>query len=107
MAITLIHNIHTLYGADPQRRGFLKGREMSADFSMHRAWVTMEKDLITGFGAMDSVPVRADKVIDASGCLVMPAWCDSHTHIVFASSREGEYADRLIREIKAEQKAGE
>ena len=44
---------------------------------------------------MENAPDRADKVIDATGKMLFPTWCDSHTHLVFAGSREKEFEDRI------------
>ena len=52
-------------------------------------------DQIIDFGPMSSCPEGADQIIDATGKYVLPAWCDSHTHIVFAGSREKEFRMRL------------
>jgi imidazolonepropionase len=51
---------------------------------------------IIDFGSMDNLDIRkADKVVDLTGKLVLPTWCDSHTHIVYADSREDEFVDRI------------
>jgi imidazolonepropionase len=55
----------------------------------------LENEKIAGFGPMSECPDRADEVIDATGRLVLPSWCDSHTHIVFAATREEEFVDRI------------
>jgi imidazolonepropionase len=94
MAETLLRNIRTIYGLD-EGRGFLKGREMSRTIEMHHAWLLMRNDEIADYGPMETVPERAEKIIDAQNGLVLPAWCDSHTHLVFAAPREREYADRI------------
>lgn len=60
------------------------------------AWLLAENGIIHSFGPMDELPeMQADEHIDASGCLVLPAFCDSHTHLVFAAPREGEFEDRI------------
>lgn len=60
------------------------------------AWLIAEGEVIRGFGTMDALPeVHADEHIDATGRLVLPAWCDSHTHLVFAAPRDGEFVDRI------------
>ena len=56
----------------------------------------IEDDTIINFGSMDNLGVKkADKVVDLSGRLVLPTWCDSHTHLVYADSREEEFVDRI------------
>lgn len=63
------------------------------------AWLAIENDLIVDFGGMKDFPGISDwsnlEVIDAGGKMVFPCWCDSHTHLVFAGSREGEFVDRI------------
>ncbi len=63
------------------------------------AWLSIENDLITGFGEMKYFPGISDwtnlEVIDATGKMVFPCWCDSHTHLVYAGSRELEFVDRI------------
>ena len=64
--------------------------------SIEDAWLIVENELIHSFGKMSELPAAAaDEYIDASGRFVLPAWCDSHTHLVFAASREGEFVDRI------------
>jgi imidazolonepropionase len=94
----LIENIKTIVGANPKPQEKLSGKEMSTLPCIHNAWVSTENGLISGMGEMkDGLPAKAgfDKVIDASGKFVFPSWCDSHTHIVYAGSREGEFVDRI------------
>jgi imidazolonepropionase len=63
---------------------------------LDHAWLLSEFGIIQDFGKMEDIPeVHADHTINASGRLVLPAWCDSHTHLVFASSREQEFVDRI------------
>lgn len=60
------------------------------------AWLLAEDGVIVGFGPMETYPTEeADKVVDASGRVVFPAFCDSHSHIVYAGSREGEFRDKI------------
>ena len=62
---------------------------------LHNAFLLIENDRIAAFGPMAECPERADEVLDATGRLVLPSWCDSHTHIVFAATREEEFVDRI------------
>lgn len=78
--------------------GVLKvsGAEMKELPSIKNAWLFIENDSISDFGTMDKMPdLNADKTIDATGKIVLPTWCDSHTHIVYAGNRELEFADRI------------
>ena len=60
------------------------------------AWLLAEDGVIVGFGPMATLPeVEADEVVDADGRVVFPAFCDSHSHIVYAGSREGEFRDKI------------
>lgn len=67
--------------------------------TIKNAWLAIEDDLIVGFGKMDDWEGISDwtnlEVIDATGKMVFPTWCDSHTHLVFAASREEEFVDRI------------
>lgn len=74
----------------------LSGEEMKELPSIKNAWLYIEDDKIADFGEMSSLPeIKADKTIDAKGKIILPSWCDSHTHIVYAGNREQEFADRI------------
>ncbi len=91
----LISNIKTLYQTDDGRRGLVSGKAMAEIPFINNAWLLIENGTISGFGDMSTVPERADEMINASDRYVLPAWCDSHTHLVFASTREEEFLMRL------------
>ncbi len=91
----LVRNIHTLAGASNAPRRLLRGRAMAEMPLLHRAWLLTSDDKVVDFGTMDSCPDRADVVLDAHGRLVLPTWCDAHTHLVFAATREEEFVDRI------------
>ena len=75
---------------------FLKGDEMNILPSLKNAWLLLENDRILDYGTMDTLPeTSAEKTIDCTGKMVLPAWCDSHTHIVYAGNREQEFVDRI------------
>ena len=93
--IRLIRNIQTLFNAETQPRNVARGADMGVVPRLDDAYILVEEDKIVGFGEMKNCPERADIVIDAAGGCVLPAWCDSHTHIVYAGSREGEFVDRI------------
>lgn len=95
MSGLLIRNIQTLVQAETRRRPVVKGADMAEVPVVHDAFLLIENGLIAAFGSMADCPERADQVIDASGKTVFPCWCDSHTHIVFARSREEEFVDRI------------
>ncbi|MEO1626499.1 MAG: imidazolonepropionase [Bacteroidota bacterium] len=93
----LIRNIQSLVQVDEgdTSRPFLRGSAMQQLPSIEQAWLLVEGDRIVDFGTMDNCPERADQVVDATGRMVFPSWVDSHTHLVFAASREGEFVDRI------------
>lgn len=64
--------------------------------TLKNAWLLIENDRILNFGGMEAAPEGTfDQVIDCTGKIVLPSWCDSHTHIVFAGNREQEFVDRI------------
>ncbi len=63
--------------------------------AIDNAYLLIESGLIKAFGQSEDAPERADEMIEAEGKLVLPAWCDSHTHLVFAAYREGEFVDKI------------
>ena len=95
MSNLLIRNIRTLVQAEITRRPFVKGSDMATLPLLHDAYLLVENERIAAFGPMTECPERADVVLDATGRLVLPSWCDSHTHIVFAATREEEFVDRI------------
>ena len=95
MSNLLIRNIHTLIQAETQRRTLVRGADMAIVPTLHHAYLLIENDRIAAFGPMTECPERADEILDATGRLVLPSWCDSHTHIVFATTREEEFVDRI------------
>src|ERR1700684_3657091 len=96
----LIYNIKQLVNVRPVS-GLLRGRELAELPCIDDAWLLVESDRIAGYGPMTEMPARvasligAGQAVDATGRLVLPAWCDSHTHLVYAGSREGEFVDKI------------
>ena len=91
----LIKNIKTLVGILPQGVLRLCGSEMNTLNTLENAYLMVEDGLIKEFGKMKECPDYRGETIDASGKMVFPSFCDSHTHIVFAGSREGEFLDKI------------
>lgn len=95
----LIKNIRQLAQVREPDISTVKGTDMSDLPSIFNAWLAIENDTIVGYGSMDEWPGISDwsnlEVIDADGKTVLPTYCDSHTHIVFAGSRETEFVDRI------------
>jgi len=92
---TLIRNIEQLIQTEDEPRQVVKGEEMSQLPSIDNAFLVMHDDRIADFGPMDRSPEDGDIVVNANGKYVLPAWCDSHTHLVYAGSREQEFVDRI------------
>lgn len=75
------------------------GKDMGTLSCIENAWLAIEGDKIAAFGSMYEFPGISDwtglEVIDATDKLVFPGWCDSHTHLIYGGSREGEFVDRI------------
>ncbi len=95
MSSLLIRNIKTLVSAETHPRPMVRGAEMADLALLHDAFLLLENGRVAAFGPMSECPDRADEVLDATGRMVFPSWCDSHTHIVFAASREEEFVDKI------------
>jgi imidazolonepropionase len=92
----LLTNIKELLQVRPHPPAKLSGIEMKELPSLHNAWLLLEDDLIKDFGSMGALgDVRGDETIDCTGKMVLPTWCDSHTHLVYAGNREQEFVDRI------------
>jgi imidazolonepropionase len=95
----LIKNIKQLIQVRDNGDAVIAGEDMKMLPCINDAWLAIEGDKITDYGAMADFPGITDwsniEVIDATGKLVFPSWCDAHTHIVFAGSRELEFVDRI------------
>ena len=97
-----VKNIGTLAGLNPDGLLKRKGAEMSILLSISDAWLFATDGIITAYGSTCgdnatavSYEQQADTVVDAEGGTVLPSFCDSHTHIVFAGSREQEFVDKI------------
>lgn len=96
MATILVKNIKKLLGlANPSAP--LRGKELSRLPAIDNAYLLIEDAEIAGYGPMEELHagIKASTELDASGRFILPAWCDSHTHLVFAASREEEFVDKL------------
>jgi len=93
---TLFINIKELIQVRELSEDKVYGKDMGILPVINNAFMLIEDDTITNFGSMDNLDIRkADKVVDLTGRLVLPTWCDSHTHLVYADSREDEFVDRV------------
>lgn len=94
--ITLIKNIKELLQVRETSISKVSGAEMAILPTIKNAFLILNDNLIVDFGSMENLPeIRPDKIIDATGRIVLPSWCDSHTHIVYAGNREQEFVDRI------------
>lgn len=94
----LIENIGILAGIDSHGKQRLCGKEMQSLGILNDAWLLVENGRFAAWGTRAEMPVEgiaADEHVDAEGGAVLPSWCDSHTHIVFAGSREAEFVDKI------------
>ena len=97
---TIIYNIGTLAGILPEGVLKLEGAEMNHVECIENAYLVIEDGIITEFGkenedVMNPALTSETEVIDAKGGYVMPCFCDSHTHIVYAGCRDGEFRDKI------------
>lgn len=74
----------------------VSGKDMQTLPSIENAWLLIEDGIIYDFGAGQPRVERADQIINASDRWVLPCWCDSHTHLVYAGSREQEFVDKIM-----------
>lgn len=94
--ITLIKNIQELLQVRESSIAKVSGSEMAILPTIKNAFLILKDDRIEDYGSMENLPeIKADKIIDAAGKVVLPSWCDSHTHIVYAGNREQEFVDRI------------
>lgn len=91
--VTVVENIGLLWGVAPTPPTRLVGAEMRSLGELRNCWLSIEDDHISGWG--EGTPPAADLHINAAGGTVIPAFCDSHTHIIFAGTREREFEDKI------------
>jgi imidazolonepropionase len=91
----LFKNIKELIQVRETSIDFLSGKEMRILPTIKNAFLLVKNGLIADFGLMENCPELTIKIIDASGKMILPSWCDSHTHIVYAGNREDEFVARI------------
>src|SRR6187399_2354292 len=94
---TIITNIKQLVNVR-EESNLLRGKQMSVLPSIENAYLVVENGLIAEYGNMIEIQHSAFNItnkIDATGQFILPCWCDSHTHLVFAASREEEFVDKI------------
>ena len=96
---TVIKNISQLVQCDDKNLKFRAGNDMNCLNTIDNAYIEIENGKISSFGNMDQwngiTDWNSTTIIDAEEGLVLPTFCDSHTHLVFAESRESEFNDRI------------
>jgi len=94
----LITNIHQLINVRTENV-LLRGAALADLPMLENAYLVIEEGLISDYGLMQQLSIRYPEnempVYDANGATVLPSWCDSHTHLVFAASRESEFVDKI------------
>jgi len=102
--ITLITNIRQLVNIREENK-LLKGKELAELPIIENGYLIIENDHIASYGPINqlqTINYKPETIIDASGQFVLPCWCDSHTHLVFAASREEEFIDKIKGKSYAE-----
>ncbi|MDQ7961127.1 imidazolonepropionase [Flavobacterium lindanitolerans] len=93
---TLLINIKELLQVRATPIDKVSGTDMATLPAIQNAFLLIENNLISDFGKMEDLPkIPETQIIDATGKTVLPAWCDSHTHIVYAGNRVQEFVDRI------------
>jgi len=91
----LIKNIKQLVQVEHDPKTCVKGKDMAKIETIDNVFLLIKDEKIADFGPMDKCPEYAGEVVDATDRLVFPTFCDSHTHIVYAGSRELEYINKI------------
>ncbi len=94
MATQIFTNI-SLLANTRTNPGFVRGHELAILPSIKNAFIIIENDTIAEIGAMENFRFSKENISATANKIVLPCWCDSHTHIVFAGSREEEFIDKL------------
>ena len=92
----LLLNIKELLQVRENPPSKVAGKDMATLPTLKNAWLLVQEGKIKNYGSMDALPVMEGfKTIDCKGKIVLPAWCDSHSHLVYAGNREQEFVDRI------------
>lgn len=91
----LLTNIKELLQVREVAPNKVSGPEMKELPTLENAWLLLENDAIKDFGVGSPPELEVNTTIDCFGKIVLPTWCDSHTHIVYAGNREQEFVDRI------------
>ncbi len=93
--VTCLENIGLLWGITESEQPRLCGAEMSSLGELRGAWLRIKDGVIESYGVGTPPMEGVDRTIDLAGGAVIPAFCDSHTHLIFAGTREGEFEDKI------------
>lgn len=92
----LIRNIGSVVGIDESGRDRVCGADMAEIGTLDDAWLLAEDGIIADYGTMNACPAMPGvETVDAGGGMLLPSFCDSHTHLVYAGSREQEFLDKI------------
>lgn len=92
---TLYKNIKQLLQVRPKEVKHLAGFAMGILPKIEHAWLLVEDGIISDYGEMENCPTNIKNEVNCIGKIILPTWCDSHTHIVFAESREEEFVMKI------------
>ncbi len=92
----LFRNIKDLVQVREDNVEKVSGKEMKLLPTIKNAWLLVENGKIADYGEMTSIPsFKGIAQVDVTGKIILPTWCDSHTHLVYAGNREKEFVDRI------------
>jgi imidazolonepropionase len=92
----LFKHIKELVQVRKEAVAFVAGQEMKELPTIKNAYLLVEDGLIAAYGSMELFSdLSVDQVIDATGKMILPSWCDAHTHLVYAGNRVAEFVDRI------------
>lgn len=93
----IIHNTGMLVQTREEGLAFTAGRDMAVLPAIEKGWILIEDGIIAGYGPPETMPAFSNAIpkLDAAGGYVFPSFCDPHTHLVYAGSREKEYTDKI------------
>ena len=96
---TIIKNIAELVQTESIPKKWIAGKDMQKINVIKDAFIEINNGIISDFGGMNNWKGIEDwsntEIIDAEGGTIFPSYCDSHTHLIFAESRESEFIDRI------------
>jgi imidazolonepropionase len=91
----IITNISHLLHINLEGKRFKRGKQLKGFPTTSNAWLSIKDGCVENYGSMNDLPSLSGEVIDAKGGMVLPTWVDSHTHLIYAGTREDEFGKRL------------